>query len=112
MRLVIVAALAVLLAACQTVKPTALAVPSPEATKVDQKIAAVSKTLAKQCALLAIAISAGQAFSSNPKVDEALVAAEGARQAFCAHPPTDTASAIQTVADMAIAVNAALAQAQ
>lgn len=97
-----------LLAGCQTKKPTA---PSVDATELDAKIAKASQTLAKQCTLLAVAISIGEAWASNPKVDQALVAAEAARQRFCAAPPKDTATAIQAVADMAIAVNAALAQA-
>lgn len=95
------------LAGCQT-KPVA---PSVDATELDAKIAKASATLAKQCTLLAVAISLGEAWASDPKVDQALIAAEAARQRFCAAPPRDTASAIQAVADMAIAVNAALAQA-
>lgn len=97
-----------LLAGCQSTKPSA---PAVDATELDAKIAKASQTLAKQCTLLAVAISIGEAWASNPKVDQALVAAEAARQRFCAAPPKDTATAIQAVADMAIAVNAALAQA-
>ncbi len=97
-----------LLAGCQITKPAA---PSADATKLDAQIAQVSATLAKQCTLLAVAISMGEAWSSNPKVDQALVAAEAARQRLCAAPPKDVSTAIQAVADMAIAVNAALAQA-
>lgn len=114
--LVIAASAALLCAACNTTAPaTGTATDASGASagaKVDAKIAEVSQTLAKQCTILALAIAAGEAWASNPKVDRVLVAAEAARQSFCAAPPKDTATAIQAVADMAIAVNSALAEAK
>lgn len=80
------------------------------ATTVDAKIAAASEKLAKECTLLAIAIESGRLFTNSAKVQRALDVAEAGRATFCASPPTNVNSAIVTVANMAVAVNVALAQ--
>lgn len=107
MRFALVACGALALAGCQTVSttPPVAAVP---ASAVDVKIAQVSKELADQCALLKTGIILARAFVDKERVQKTLVVAEAARSEFCAAPPTDVVSAIQTVAAMALAVNRAL----
>lgn len=97
---------ALTLAGCQTVAPSTP--PAVPASAVDQKIAEVSKELADQCALLRTGIVLARAFVDKDKAQKVLAVAEAARAQFCAAPPVDTATAIQTVAAMAIAVNQAL----
>ena len=79
-------------------------------TKVDSRIAAVSAQLAKECTILAVAIEVGGAFNKSAKVARALAIAEVGRAEFCAAPPTDTNTAIATVAKMAVAINVALSK--
>lgn len=102
--------LALLCASCVTTGPTDSGTTATVSTKVDARIASVSDALAKECTLLAIAIEAGGMFTKSAKVQRALNAAEAGRQQFCAAPPTDTNTAIATVAKMAVAVNVALNQ--
>lgn len=103
-------ALALLCASCVTTGPAGSGTTATVSTKVDARIAAVSDALSKQCVLLAIAIEAGGMFTKSAKVQKALSAAEAGRQQFCAAPPTDTNTAIATVAKMVVAVNVALNQ--
>lgn len=104
------AALCCVLASCVTTGPAGSGTTATVSTKVDARIAAVSDALARECTLLAIAIEAGGMFTKSAKVQKALSAAEAGRQQFCAAPPTDTNTAIATVAKMAVAVNVALNQ--
>lgn len=100
------ACLALCLGSCVTQSGSTVVV----ATTVDTRIAAASAKLAKECSLLAIAVEAGRLFSNSAKVQKALDIAEAGRAAFCNAPPQDVNSAIVTVANMAVAVNIALAK--
>lgn len=96
--IVLVAGLA--LAGCQ-VKPSPVAT-VPQAP-VDAKIAAVSQELAQYCATAQMGIVLVRALnlSNKPEVRKSLAAAEAARAAFCASPPTDTVTAIGVMAAIA-----------
>lgn len=104
------ACLGLALAGCQTVKPAAPA--DVSATKIDTKIAQVSQQLAQYCTLVQMGITAGEAFSSNPKVDEALGYGKIAVSRFCAAPPSDTKTAIASLAAIAIDITNAVAAAK
>jgi hypothetical protein len=108
-RVMIAAGAMLALTACQTTQTAAPIAPNvPPAAKVDDKIAAVSAELAKQCMLLAIGLMTAKSFVTDEKGIKAIDAAEEARKEFCLAPPTDLNTAILTVAKMAIAVNASL----
>lgn len=102
--------LALLCASCVTTGPAGSGTTATVSTKVDARIASVSDALAKECSILAVAIEVGRVFAKPAKVQKALAAAEAGRAEFCAEPPSDTNTAIATVAKMAMAVNVALNQ--
>lgn len=91
------------LAACQTAAPP----PAPQAP-IDQRIAAVSQDLAKNCAALSTGIVLAQVFNKSERMRPILRAAKVTQENFCAAPPANTAEAIklveQTVKDIATAL--------
>lgn len=102
------AALALMLAGCVTKGTTP---PSTSAPTIDEKIATASKQLAQYCTLASIAITTGEAFATNPRVDQALELGRTAIARFCSAPPSNLNEAItvlaQTGVDIANAVAAA-----
>lgn len=109
MRVVLALLAAVVLAACNQTKPdTSAATP---VAPIDAKIAKVSQDLAKNCALLSTGIVLAQAFNKSQKLTPVLASAKLAQEDFCAHPPTDTATAIQLVAQAAVDISNALKEA-
>lgn len=104
-----VSLLALALAGCQTLGANA---PSPTTgatqASLDEKVAAASKELAKQCFLLEVGISVGQSVTTNAKALKALAVAEKARADFCAAPPTDVTTAAVYVGKIVVQVADAL----
>jgi hypothetical protein len=76
--------------------------------RMDDQIAQTSAKLAQQCGTVAALIQTAAQFSAKPKVQRALMAAESARAAFCAAPPTDTTTAVLTLGSVILTVQAAL----
>lgn len=111
MRAAILATCALALAGCQTTGPTPPAAAVP-AAPIDAKIAKVSADLAKNCALLQGGLAVAEAFNKSVKVKPIIAAARATAADFCAAPPTDTATAIQLVAQAAIEVSNAMKEAQ
>lgn len=108
--MLLTAAAAFALAGCQTTK-TATA-PAISATQIDAKIASVSQRLAQYCTVVSLGITAGEAFATNPKVDQALALGKIAVARFCSAPPSDTQTAIASLAAIAIDISNAVAAAK
>lgn len=109
-RPLIIGACALALAGCQTTTGTSTTVAVP--TKLDAKIAAVSKTLAENCAYLSLGLSLAKTFNRSAKVAPYIDIAKTAQEDFCAAPPADTAAAIQVVGKIAADLANAVAEAK
>lgn len=103
-------AIALALAGCQhagTAPPQ-----MPAAAQIDAKIATISQQLAQYCTVVSLGIVAGEAFTTNPKVDQALELGRIAVARFCSAPPSDTKTAIASLAAIAIDISNAVAAAK
>lgn len=107
-----VAAACLVVAGCNTTKDAGTPAPAA-ASKLDAKIATVAATLKKYCGIASAALSTADAFISEPTVDAALKAGEVVVGAYCGGAtPANTEEAIRKLADVAVAVAAAVATAQ
>ena len=106
MKAAIIAGCAALaLAGCQT---TATTVSVPIEAPLDAKIAAVSKKLAENCALMQVALILGHSLNKDATVKLALNEGKVAVDRFCINPPTDVNTAIIQLAEIAIQINDAV----
>lgn len=105
-----VAASCLVVAGCNTTKDATAPV---GASKLDAKVATVAATLKRYCGIASAAVNTADAFISDPTVDAALKAAEVVIGAYCGGAtPANTEEAIRKLADVGVAVAAAIAQAQ
>ena len=107
MKAAIIAGCAALaLAGCQTTAPASVDV--SVSVPVDARIAAVSKKLADNCALMQIGLAVGEGFNRDARVKQALGYGKIAVDKFCLAPPTDVNSAIIQLAQIALDINEAV----
>ena len=97
--------MALALAGCQT---TGAPLSTESTAKIDAKIATVSQQLAQYCTAVSLGITVGEAFSHNAKVDQALGYGRIAVARFCSAPPSDTKTAIASLAAIAIDISNAI----
>jgi len=115
MRMFLAACAMLVLAGCIPQQPKPLtaadiAVTVTEINANDAKVKEIAAQIAKQCGTAKAFIAVADIWVSDPTAEQVLAGLEEVRNAYCRKPPpTDVASAIRVSADIAIAIQAALA---